>query len=208
MTTAGTAPPVLVLATENPGKLRELRRLLAPRRLTLVSLRDAGFHGDLAETGDTYAENALAKAVTACTQLGRPVLADDSGIEVDAVHGWPGPLSARWMGPAADDDDRLHGLIDEVDRRCPGRRQVRYVCVAALCLPDAEPVTARGECVGTLASPRGTAGFGYDPAFLSDDLGMTFGEAPDGAKDRVSHRARALRRLGEASLFETLLQGS
>jgi XTP/dITP diphosphohydrolase len=192
----------LVVATRNPGKLREMRRLLAGHAWRLLSLDDVAFGAELAEPGPGYAENALSKAatVTAVTEL--PALADDSGIEVDALRGWPGPASARWMGPSATDDDRTRGLLDEVARRAPGDRACRYVCVIAFTRPDAEPVLARGECLGTLVEPRGDRGFGYDPAFLSLDLGVTFGEAGDEAKDRVSHRARAVARLAESGVLE------
>ena len=140
-----------------------------------------------------------------CDATGFTALADDSGIEVDALRGWPGPLSARWMGEDASDDDRVRGLLDEVARRSPDDRRVRYVCVAALARPEAEPVTARGECLGTLIDePRGSNGFGYDPVFLSVDLGITFGEASEEAKARVSHRARAIARLGEAGVLDPL----
>jgi XTP/dITP diphosphohydrolase len=193
---------VLVVATDNPGKVRELRRLLAGHPWRLVSLREAGWTGELSEPGQTYAENALAKAAAVTAALQLPALADDSGIEVDALRGWPGPKSARWLGPDASDEDRLRGLIAEVDERTPADRRVRYVCVVALCSPVAEPVTARGECLGTLVEPRGSRGFGYDSAFLSEDLGITFGEADDAAKDGVSHRARALRRLGESGVLD------
>jgi XTP/dITP diphosphohydrolase len=193
---------VLVLATRNPGKLRELRVLLSPWTLRLQSLDDAGFDGALDEPGPGYTESALAKALAVCAATGLPALADDSGIEVDALHGWPGPMSARWMGDGATDEDRLHGLLAEVARRTPDDRRVRYVCVAALAKPDAEPVTAHGECLGTLVEPKGANGFGYDPAFLSVDLGITFGEAPDEAKARVSHRARAIARLGQSGAFD------
>jgi len=198
----GRAGRVVVAATNNPGKLRELRRLLAAHPLRVVGLADAGWTGDLMEPGPTYAENALAKAAAVSAELALPALADDSGIEVDALRGWPGPHSARWLGPDADDADRLAALIAEVDRRSPEDRRVRYVCVAALCRPAAEPVTAHGECLGTLVAPRGQRGFGYDPAFLSDDLGVTFGEADDRAKDAVSHRARAVRRLAESGVLD------
>jgi XTP/dITP diphosphohydrolase len=191
-----------VVATHNPGKLREFQRLLAPHPWRVVGLAEAGWAGDLDEPGDTYAENAVAKAATASAATGIAALADDSGIEVDALRGWPGPQSARWLGPDASDDDRLHRLIAEVERLCPGERRVRYVCVAALCRPLAEPVIARGECLGTLVEPRGSRGFGYDPSFCSDDLGITFGEADDAAKDRVSHRARAVRRLDESGVLD------
>lgn len=194
--------PALVVATNNPGKLREFRRLLAAHPWRVTSLSDAGFRGELTEPGETYAENALAKAAAVSLALGLPALADDSGIEVDSLRGWPGPHSARWLGPAATDADRLAGLLAEVERRSPDDRRARYVCVVAFCRPLAEPVTARGECLGTLVAPRGSGGFGYDPAFLSDDLGVTFGEADDAAKDRVSHRARALQRLAESSVLD------
>jgi XTP/dITP diphosphohydrolase len=193
---------VLVLATRNRGKLRELRVLLSPWTLQLRSLDEAGFDGLLEEPGPGYTESALAKAMAVCAATGLPALADDSGVEVDALHGWPGPMSARWMGDGATDEDRLHGLLAEVARRTPDDRSARYVCVAALAKPDAEPVTAHGECFGTLVEPKGGNGFGYDPAFLSADLGITFGEAPDEAKARVSHRARAIARLGQSGVFE------
>jgi XTP/dITP diphosphohydrolase len=193
--------PVLVLATRNPGKLRELRRLLEPWPLHLQDLDEAGFLAQLDEPGPGYTESALAKAVEVCAATGLPALADDSGIEVDALRGWPGPMSARWMGPVATDEDRLRGLITEVERRSPDDRRVRYVCVAALATPGGEPLTARGECLGTLVEPQGISGFGYDPAFLSLDLGITFGEADDDAKAQVSHRARAITRLSESGAF-------
>ena len=198
----GDARRTLVVATNNDGKLREFRRLLAVHPWRVLSLAEAGWHGDLLEPGDTYVENALAKASQVSTALALPAVADDSGIEVDALRGWPGPRSARWLGSAAGDLDRLTALIAEVDRLSPDDRRVRYVCVVALCRPTAQPVTARGECLGTLVAPRGSRGFGYDPAFLSDDLGLTFGEADDIAKDGVSHRARAIARLVESGVLD------
>jgi XTP/dITP diphosphohydrolase len=195
--------PRLIVATRNPGKLREMRRLLTRYPWRILSLDDVHLNADLAEPGPGYADNALAKAAAVAASTGFTTLADDSGIEVDALRGWPGPRSARWMDGS--DEERLNGLIAEVDQRSPDDRRVRYVCVAALVRPDAEPVTARGECLGTLVAPRGNGGFGYDPAFLSTDLGVTFGEADDSAKDSVSHRARALRRLGEAGILEPQL---
>ncbi len=194
---------ILVLATRNPGKLRELKILLSAWTLDLRSLDDIGFKGVLEEPGPGYTENALAKAVAVCTATDLPALADDSGIEIDALRGWPGPLSARWMGDEATDEDRLLGLIADVERRTPNDRRARYVCVAALARPEAEPVTAHGECLGSIVSPpRGTNGFGYDPGFLSLDLGVTFAQAPDEDKARVSHRARAIARLGASGVFE------
>jgi XTP/dITP diphosphohydrolase len=185
----------VVVATRNPGKMAELQRLLAGWPWELVDLDAAGFRGELEEPWDTCEANATGKAETACAATGLPALADDSGIEVLGLGGWPGPASARWMGEEADDRDRLHGLLAEVERRSPHDRRARYVCVVCLARPGLEPLRARGETGGVLVSPRGSGGFGYDPSFLSDDLGVTFGEASAEAKDRVSHRARALRAL-------------
>ena len=182
----------VALATRNPGKLAEFRRLLDGHAWEVVDLDAAGFAGELAEPHESYEENATAKAQTVCEVSGLPSLADDSGIEVPGLGGWPGPASARWMGAAATDADRLHGLLAEVARRSPGDRRARYVCAVTLARPGRAPVSARGETVGVLVAPRGTGGFGYDPSFLSDDLGITFGEASAAAKDGVSHRARAL----------------
>ncbi|TMB48553.1 MAG: non-canonical purine NTP pyrophosphatase [Chloroflexi bacterium] len=198
-------PPRLVLATTNAGKVAELRRLPALLGWRVVSLDDVGFGQELLEPGPGYLENALAKAAAVERATGLHALADDSGIEVDALRGWPGPASARWLGELATDRQRLLGLLDEVRRHCPDEPQVRYVCVAALARPGAEPVAARGECLGELVEPRGERGFGYDPGFLSSDLGTTFGEASDADKDRVSHRARAVRRLAEAGVLDTSL---
>jgi XTP/dITP diphosphohydrolase len=195
--------PVLVLATRNPGKIAELRLLLAPWPWQIRTLDDIGFDVELEEPGPGYLESALAKASVVCTATGLATIADDSGIEVDALRGWPGPVSARWMGEDATDADRLRGLIDEVARTSPEDRRVRYVCVAALVRPHSEPVAARGECLGTLIDqPRGSNGFGYDPAFLSADLGITFGEASEVAKAKVSHRARAVAHLAESGVLD------
>jgi XTP/dITP diphosphohydrolase len=193
--------PRLVIASRNRGKIAEMGQLLAPYPLRLMSLDEARFAGELAEPGPGYVENAMAKAMAVCAATGLATLADDSGIEVDALRGWPGPISARWMGDTAGDADRIRGLLDEVARRCPDDPRARYVCFMALARPQAEPLVARGECWGRLVEPRGDRGFGYDPAFLSDDLGMTFGEADAAAKDHVSHRARAVARLAESGLL-------
>lgn len=195
------AAPRLVVATRNPGKVREFARLLAAYRWRLRSLDDAGVVGDIDEPGPGYTENAVAKALAVANATECAALADDSGIEVDALGGWPGPRSARWMGPDANDGDRLRGLLGEIQRSSPDDRRCRYVCVVAFAQPGAEPITARGVCLGTLVEPRGSAGFGYDPSFLSIDLGITFGEASDEAKDRVSHRARAIARLAESGVL-------
>ena len=182
--------------------MREMERLLAAHPWRLMSLDDTGYRGELDEPGPGYVDNALSKATMVSAATGLTSLADDSGIELDALRGWPGPASARWMGDAASDADRLRGLLDEASRQVPVDRRCRYVCVVALVRPDAEPVIARGECLGTLVEPRGERGFGYDPGFLSLDLGVTFGEAADEAKDRVSHRGRAVARLAQSGVLD------
>ena len=200
MRQAGDATP-LVVATRNPGKLAEFRRLLRDHPLAVLSLDDAGFAGDVEEPGPGYDENACAKALEVCGATGLWALGDDSGIEVDALRGWPGPFSNRWLGEGTTEADRLRGLLDEVESRTPDDRRVRYVAVLALARPDADPVVARGVCEGVLVEPRGDGGFGYDPSFLSTDLGRTFGEVDAGEKDAVSHRARAVARLAESGLL-------
>jgi len=196
--------PRLVIASRNEGKMREMRRLLSAHPWRLMSLDDAGHDMQLDEPGPGYVDNAMAKAGVVSARTGLPALGEDSGIEVDALRGWPGPASARWMGESASDSDRLRGLLEEVTRLVSDDRRCRYVCVVALARPGAEPVVARGECLGTLVEPRGDHGFGYDPSFLSLDLGVTFGEASDAAKDRVSHRARALARLAQSGVLDPL----
>ena len=165
---------------------------------------------DLAEPGTTYEENARAKAERVRDLTGMPALADDSGIEVPALGGWPGPRSARWVGAAghAGDRDRLLGLLARVAAESPHDRRARYVAAVALARPGAPTVVAHGTCEGVLVdTPRGERGFGYDPAFLSDDLGVVFGEAADALKDSVSHRARALRALLATGALDAISGG-
>lgn len=192
----------LVIASSNPAKLAEFRRLLAGSAWVLRSLEEVGFAAMIHEPGPTYTDNALAKAAAVSSAVGLPALGDDSGIEVEALHGWPGPASARWLGTRATDEERMLGLLAEVERRTPDDRHARYVCAVALSRPNAQPIVAHGECRGSIVAPRGRNGFGYDPAFFSDDLGVTFGEAAAEAKDLVSHRGHAVRRLAESGVLD------
>jgi XTP/dITP diphosphohydrolase len=197
-----------VVATRNAGKLAEFRRLLG-ERVRLLSLDDAGVAGELPEPGTTYEENARAKAEAARAASGLPALADDSGIEVLALGGWPGPESARWLGDDADDRARLLGLLDVARERTPSDLRVRYVAALALAdRGDAAALVFHGSCSGVLVAPRGSGGFGYDPSFLSDDLGISFGEASQNAKDGVSHRARAVRALLASGALDAMSAGS
>ena len=179
----------LVLSTRNPHKLRELEPLLAPH--TVVPLPD-----DVElppETGETFAENAIGKAVAAAEATGRPAIADDSGIAAAALGGRPGVRSARYAGEGASDEANLDKLMREVPA---DDRRVAYVCAIAYVEPGGEPHVVEARCEGTLAfEPRGDGGFGYDPAFVPSDRddGRTMAELPPEEKDAISHRGRAAR---------------
>ena len=189
-------PRRLVLATENPGKVEELRALVEEwGRVDVVSL--AAFPPvSLPAEGDvSYAENAVAKARAVAAATDVPALADDSGLEVDALAGNPGVRSARW-GPS--DGERIRKLLAALADVPADRRGARFRCAVALAWPDGRAETAEGECRGTISqTPTGVCGFGYDPVFVSDELATTFAEASAIDKRRVSHRARAMRALGD-----------
>ncbi len=182
-------PASLVLATRNPHKLREFERLLAPASIAVSPLPE-GIELP-PEDGDTYEANAVPKARVAAAATGRPAIADDSGIESEALGGRPGVRSARYAGPAASDEQNLERLI----REAPPGSALRYVCALAYVDPDegVERVFI-GDCRGRRAAhPRGSRGFGYDPVFLPEGLeGRTMAECPDAEKDRISHRGRAV----------------
>jgi XTP/dITP diphosphohydrolase len=196
----------IVVATRSPHKLRELRSLLDLDGVELVSLDDLGIPGEPVEDGLTFETNARIKARFAARASGLPALADDSGVEVLALGGAPGVRTRRYAGPNATDDENNEKLLRELDGLPPERRGARYVCVLALALPapDArrgalEMVIRRGTCRGRIAtSPRGDGGFGYDPIFEpigEPPGGRTFGLYAATEKARISHRARAARRM-------------
>ncbi|TVR94933.1 MAG: RdgB/HAM1 family non-canonical purine NTP pyrophosphatase [Trueperaceae bacterium] len=181
-----------LLASGNAGKAREFEAALAGRGITLGLARDAGVPQFPPENGTTYEENALMKAGHAALHGGQVALADDSGLEVDALDGAPGVHSARFGG-AIGDGERIAHLLQHLRRVPDGERGARFVAVLVLASPDGDVHAVRGECRGRiLQGPRGDGGHGYDPVFYSDDLGMTFAEADMSAKQRVSHRGRAL----------------
>jgi XTP/dITP diphosphohydrolase len=183
----------LVLATQNPHKVREFRRLLAPARIAVEPLPE-GIELP-PEDGATFADNALPKARAAATALGRAAIADDSGIEADALGGIPGVRSARYAGPDATDTENLQKLT----REAPAGSGLRYICALAFVDPATqEERLFFGECRGRLAdAPRGARGFGYDPVFLPDENGhnRTMAELSDAEKDAISHRGQAARAL-------------
>ena len=198
--------PRLVIATRSQHKLAELRDLLALDRAELVSLDDLGVEGDVDETGTTFETNARIKARHSALATGLPTLADDSGLEVDALGGAPGVRTRRYAGPAATDADNNAKLLRELDGLSPDRRGARYVCVLALALPDElgprrgfRVRTVRGTCRGRIATaPSGTGGFGYDPIFepaSEPPGGRTLGLWTQEEKNRISHRGAAARRM-------------
>ncbi len=187
-------PSQLVLATANPGKTRELRALVGEwGPIDVRSLADFPGVRLPEEDGATYADNAVLKARAVATATGLPALADDSGLEVEALSGAPGVRSARFAPSDAERIARLLEVLGDAEDR-----RARFRCVVALAWPDGRLEQAEGVCPGRIAERTdGAGGFGYDPLFVADELGRTFAAATAEEKARVSHRARAVRALGE-----------
>jgi XTP/dITP diphosphohydrolase len=188
----------LILASANQHKVIELSRILAVARVpaTLISAADVPGAPDVAETGATFAQNALLKAHALVEFTGLPAVADDSGICADALNGMPGVLSARWAGGHGDDSANLSLLLDQLKDVPDERRGAHFRCVAVLVGPDGRERASEGVVTGRLIrSPRGTGGFGYDPIFVPDGQSRTNAELDPEEKDAISHRGRALRGL-------------
>jgi len=190
-----SAAPIIVVATRNMGKLREFQTLLRPLNCEIRSLAD--FAGategvEIEESGSTFAENARLKAAGYSRLVLFPVLADDSGLEVEALGGRPGIHSARYAGPDASDADRVRKLLGELEN-CAGDRNARFVCALALARNGEVIAESEGSCSGVIiGESRGSKGFGYDPIFLFPELGKTFAELDEAEKNQYSHRARAV----------------
>ena len=192
-----------VLATHNPGKLREMGEILKDFGIEVVSPRDLGITVDVEETGATFAENAMLKAKAICQAAGLPAIADDSGLCVDALNGAPGVYSARYGGEGLDDRGRYMLLLSSL-RGAP-TRAAHFACAVACAFPNGDTLTAEGRCDGSIAyAPLGDGGFGYDPVFLLPGTGKTFGQLTQEEKSAVSHRGRALREFSEK--LETYLK--
>lgn len=188
----------LVLASGNRGKIAEMTALLAPLAITVRSPADFPGWPEIEETGATFAANAILKAEAGCAFSGLPTVADDSGLEVEALGGAPGVYSARYAGTQGDAAANNALLLARLKGVPPERRGARFVCAMAFKAPGAAPRVFSGETRGRiLEAPRGAEGFGYDPLFFSDDLRCSFAEAGVAAKNRVSHRGRALCQLIE-----------
>lgn len=185
----------LLIATHNEGKIRELSQMLAGLPLRLRRLAEWPDLPEAEETGTTFAENAVLKAVHYSARAGLLTLSDDSGLEVAALGGAPGVRSARYGGASANYGERIARLLAEVEAAGAAPRAARFVCVIALADPaTGEVETFEGICAGRLAAaPRGAGGFGYDPVFIPEGYHQTFGELPAEVKQEISHRARAFR---------------
>ena len=183
-----------VIATNNAHKLREMRAILDTEHRRVLSMKEAGIATDPEETGTTFEENALIKARAACAASGKPALADDSGIAVDALGGAPGIYSARYC--EGSDADRLWFLIKNMENVPDGQRGAHYVAAIACVLPDGTEFVVRGTVFGSLLrEPVGEGGFGYDPIFYVESEGATFAQIPAERKNAISHRANALKLL-------------
>jgi XTP/dITP diphosphohydrolase len=192
-------PDRLAIASRNPHKLREIGRICADWPVAWLTVGDhEAPWPDVDEIEDTYLGNAMLKAHATARALGVPALADDSGIEVDALGGAPGPRSARYAGESATDEQNLSALLRAVAGVPASGRTARYRCVAAIAWPDGSVQHADGVCEGALVSKRrGERGFGYDPIFVPAGWDVTMAELTDEQKDRISHRGRAFRGLRE-----------
>jgi len=187
----------LIVATHNPGKLREIVELLAPYGIHVSSAAERGLP-EPEETGTTFLANAELKALAAALAAGVPALSDDSGLAVDGLDGAPGIYSARWAGPSKDFGAAMARVERELAERGTTNRRAHFISALTLAWPDGHYESFEGRVSGTLTFPaRGDRGFGYDPIFIPDGLQQTFGEMHEATKHRISHRARAFTQLVE-----------
>ena len=182
----------VILASKNPHKLTELSAILSQHGFEIALESEYGLDIDVDETGTTFEENSLLKAEAVMKASGLPVLADDSGLMVDALNGAPGVYSARY-GHKSSDGERTAFLLENMKDVPDGKRTAKFVCVITCLWPDGRKIVARGECPGVITHEvHGENGFGYDPVFYLPELGMTYAELPSEQKNAISHRARAL----------------
>jgi len=187
-------PDKLLLATSNQGKARELKMLLRELPLALVLPGELGITAEVAEVGSSLEENAALKATVLAEESRLLALADDSGLEVEALGGEPGPLSARYAGEGASDKERVEFLLAKLEGVPRQKRTARFRCVIAIATPEGEVELCSGECPGFITSePKGERGFGYDPVFYFAELGKTMAELPLEVKNKISHRGAAAR---------------
>ena len=188
----------IVIATKNVGKINEFNRLLVPYGMEVRSLLDLSYEPDIEETGSTFEENALIKAREIAAKYQVTVLADDSGLEIDALEGRPGVLSARYAGESRSDVANMDQVLDEMKEVPDDQRQARFVCVLAVVDEKGKELVVRGECEGLILKEKlGTAGFGYDPIFYLPKLGQTMAQLSQDQKNSMSHRGHAFKMLEE-----------
>ncbi len=185
-----------VLATHNPGKLKEMSAILAELGVEVVGPAELGIDVEVEETGTTFAENAMLKAQAICAASGLPAIADDSGLCVDALNGGPGVYSARYGGEGLDDRGRTMLLLQNM--RGQTTRAAHFACAICCVFPNGDTLTAEGRCDGAIAfAPMGEGGFGYDPVFLVPEKAKTFSQLTAEEKNAISHRGKALRAFSE-----------
>lgn len=185
----------LVLATGNQGKIAEFQRLLEGLDINVRSMKEYPEIGEIVEDGKSFSENAMIKARTVCQITGRPALADDSGLMVDALDGAPGIYSARFAGEEHDDAANNQKLLQLLETVADEKRTAKFFCAIAIALPDGRGYIAKGSCSGKiLRELKGQGGFGYDPLFYVEEMGKTFAELTMEEKNRISHRGRANRK--------------
>ncbi len=190
----------IIVATKNQNKVNEIKKIFAPLGFNVMSQEDAGIDVDVEETGDTFAKNALIKARAVAMLCDDCVLADDSGLCVEALDGRPGVFSARYAGPGATDLEKIEKLLIEMQDKT--NRKAKFVTNIAFIFPDGREIVTQGEVSGKiLREPVGSNGFGYDPVFYSTELEKTFAQAEMDEKNRISHRGRAL-----SALYDELKQ--
>ncbi len=188
----------IVIASRNKKKIEELKRILEGLSIEILSVNNFPHIEEVVEDGLTFQENALKKARYVCKQIGMPALADDSGLEVDALGGAPGVRSARYAGDNASDEDNIKKLLKELEGVPLEKRNARFVCCIALVFPDGREYLFWGYVRGKITeTPKGSYGFGYDPVFIPEGFSITFAQMLPDEKDRISHRKKALDKLKE-----------
>lgn len=189
---------IIILATNNKSKVKEISEMMLGSDITFVSLADAGINVEVEETGTTFEENALLKAREICKLSGKPTISDDSGLEIDALDGAPGIYSSRFMGEDTSYDIKNNALIEKLENVADPDRTARFRCCMALVLPDGREFVTEGAMEGIIArEPKGINGFGYDPILFIPEYNRTSAEFSSEEKNNISHRGEALRKMIE-----------